>query len=117
MIYIVHDTKGTTTHSGRRPQETSGRGQAHGRRTTLSGVYRQKEGLADFLLYSAGHRNGDREVFEVNLLESELTEYWNTPPTLTSLPGLEEEMAKPILPVSRLQFTHLSRLPGEKGWR
>jgi hypothetical protein len=115
MIYVMHDSKRAANNSGRRPQEASGRGQAHGRRTTLPGVHSQKEGSADFLLYSAGHRNGDREVYELIRWKAGLPVVTSNKQTLTSLPSEEEGMAKIIVSALCLQFTHLSRLPGEKG--
>jgi hypothetical protein len=115
MVYNMHDSKRATDNSGRRPQETSGRSQVNGTRITLSGVNRTEEGPADFLLHSAGYRNGNREVCEVNPLESESMECANTPPTLTSLPVLEEEMANGILSALPLHFTHRLHRLGEEG--
>jgi hypothetical protein len=115
MVYKMHDSKRTADHSRGGPQETSGRGQAYGTGVTLSGVNFTEEGTADFLLYSAGHRNGDREVREVIRWKAGLPAATNSKQTLTSLPGLEEGMAIAILPALCLHFTHRTRRPGEEG--
>jgi hypothetical protein len=115
MVFTTHDSKRATYDSGRRSQKASGCGSVDGRRTAFPGVYRKKEEPADFLLYPAGHQYGDSEVREVKPLESESMECVNTPSTLTSLPGLEEEMAKSILPALSQHFTHLYRRSGRNG--
>jgi len=115
MVSIVHDSKGAAVNSRRRPEKTSACGQAHGSGIKHPGVYSQKEGPADLLFHSAGHRNGDREVREVIRWKAGLPDVDSIQQTLTSLPTKEEEMATGILSALRLHFTHRLRRPGEEG--
>jgi hypothetical protein len=106
MIVIMHDSQRAANNSGRRSQEISGRRPVDGRGTALPGVNFEKEGPADFLLYSAGHRYGDREVCEVIRWKAGLPVVTSNKQTLTSLPTEEEEMAKLILPTLDPHFIH-----------
>ena len=115
MVSILHDSKGTAVNSRRRPQETSACGQAYGSGITSPGIDCEKERPADFLLYSAGYRYGDREVREVIRWKAGLPDVGSIQQTLTSLPTKEEEMATGILSALRLHFTHRLRRPGVEG--
>jgi hypothetical protein len=115
MVSIMHDSKRTEINSRRRPEEASDCGQAYRSGIKRPGVYCKKEEPSDFLLYSAGHRNGDREVYELIRWKAGLPAAGNSKQTLTSLPVEEEDMAKSILPVSRLHFIHRLRRPGVEG--
>lgn len=115
MVYKLHDAKRTADNSGRRPQKASGRGQTDGTGIALSGVDCKRGEPADLLLYSAGHRNGNREVREVIRWKAGLPVVTSNKQTLTSLPTTEEEMANAILPASCLHFIHRLRRPGVEG--
>ena len=108
MVSIVHESKRAKNSSRRRASKASDCNPTDGGRIPIFGVHCKKEGLAAFTIYSGRHWIGDREVSEVNSLESESMECSTTPPTLTSLPGLEEGMAKPILHVVCLHIIHQS---------
>ena len=111
----MHDSKRAAANSGRRPQKASACGQAYGSGIKRLGINCKKEGPADFLLHSAGHQYGDREVREVIRWKAGLLDVGSIQQALTSISGLEKWMANGILPALRLHFIHRLRRPGVDG--
>jgi hypothetical protein len=107
MVSIIDVTSlRTKNDSGRRPKKTSDRRPANGIRAERPGENFRERRFAGVLFRERRHHDGDKEVFKITAGKSGLPAAGNSRQTLTSLPGLEEDMAKAILSALCLHFIH-----------